>query len=98
MPETEFRVTYHRNELGDEPHIVFWVGRPDKGKPPVCVVYPPDEGNMALVCKPDSFGDPNVPDDILIDRAFEVACRFAEERGISAILIKDPDRLWEQHR
>ena len=85
--------TVNRDELGDEPSIIFTLSRFDDGKIFCALGYPNEqiEGGKAWLSRPLSLP---------VERAFENACRFAESQGISAIWVDDPDRLfdWEQHR
>jgi hypothetical protein len=78
------RVTRDRAELKNVPFIRFWVW-----------LEPPNSSNeKASVCGVYSGGSSQHPS-LPVAWAFEKAWGFAVEKGISAILIDDPRRLFE---
>jgi hypothetical protein len=77
-------VTRDQAELRDTPYITFTVYRPSEDKPTVCgfhMFYSQEAGREVL------RGSTAL--DLPVKQAFENACRFATERGISAIWISD---------
>jgi len=89
------KVTRDEAELRGVPYITFMVYCPKDDKKTVYgfhVIHRHAEGREVMQGR--------TPLNLPVVQAFENACRFAQQQGISAIWVDDRDQLfeWEQHR
>jgi hypothetical protein len=84
------RITRDKAELEDAPFVTFTVYRTSKDNTTVCgrheFAYQSAERRF---CFARSL--PAIP----VGQAFDSACRYAKSKGVSAIWIHDPNRLFE---
>jgi hypothetical protein len=86
------RVTRDQDELGDVPFTGFyvWTHRPNKDETIVCGYQVSHEREAGIECF-----SPLTPIWIPVAQAFENACHDAKTKGVSAIWINDPRRLFD---
>ena len=87
------RITRDKTELGDAPFITFNVYRSPKGNRTICGYHEftyQASGRKAILHW--------TPLGIRVAQAFEDTRRYAESKGISAIWVNDPNRLFEMER
>jgi hypothetical protein len=84
------RITRDKAKLGDTPFITFTVYRTPKDSTTVCGYH-----EFAYQVAEDKVRFLQTPLGIPVAQAFEETRRFAEAKGISAIWINDPNRLFK---
>ena len=83
-------ITRDKAELGSAPFITFTVYRTHKDTMTVCGYHQFDHqvSEKEVMFRQTPFGIP-------VAQAFEETRRYAESKGISAIWIDDPNRLFD---
>jgi hypothetical protein len=82
-------ITRDKAEFGDTPFVTFKVYRSPKDKKTVIGFH-----EFSYQASENSFRFANPPLGVPVAQAFDIARRYAEERGVSAIWIDDPDQLF----
>jgi len=90
--EGMIRVSRDKDELWDVPFIAFnvWMYRPIEDEATVCGYQVSHEREAGIDC----FSQRS-PIWIPVAQAFEQTLRYAEEKGVSAIWINDPDQRFD---
>ncbi len=83
-------ITRDQARMGGAPYVTFKVYRSPQDKKTVFGYH-----QFSYQASEDSFNFCSYALGVPVEQAFDKARRFAEERGISAIWIDDPDRLLE---